>query len=260
VVGGSGLGIRPSPLSTTDPEAEGNAALLGWALDIADLTGDGIGDVLAGAPNARVGSVDACGAVVVLRGAPTGIRASRAQVVSQATSGVAGACERGDSWGWAVATGDLTGDGRPEAVVGAPDEAVGSKAGAGGYTVLGAGGSGLVGPGSFGVTQATRNVPGGPEQGDSLGWSVSVQDLDRDGRADVVAGAPGEVLQGRPTGMVHLQISDPTGRPAATSTTFAGDGFTDATGPVNWLGYGVGTRSVADPEAGAGTGGASRVG
>ena len=55
--------------------------------------------------------------------------------------------------------------------------------------------------------------------------------------------------------MVHLQISDPTGRPAATSTTLAGDGFTDATGPVNLLVYVVGTRSVDDPAAGVGTAG-----
>ena len=210
----------------------------GESLAVADLTGDGKAEVLVGAPYATVGSVKESGRVAVLRGAATGISATRSQVVSQATTNVVGTAEAGDHWGETLAVGDLTGDGRAEAVVGAPDEAVGTLKAAGGYTVLRATSIGVTGTGSFAVSQNTTNVPGSAEAGDWFAGSLALVDVNGDGRRDLVAGAPFEVLAGRgdspPAGAVSVQLSGTSGRPAAGSFSYSGFDFSFSTTDKWW--------------------------
>ncbi|MEG7741722.1 FG-GAP repeat protein, partial [Listeria monocytogenes] len=42
------------------------------------------------------------------------------------------------------------------------------------------------------LAQSSAGVPGGDEPGDGFGASLALGDLDRDGYADLVVGAPGE--------------------------------------------------------------------
>ncbi|WP_354597013.1 FG-GAP repeat protein [Streptomyces sp. JL1001] len=42
------------------------------------------------------------------------------------------------------------------------------------------------------ITQATAGVPGADEQGDAMGASAAVGDVDGDGYGEVVVGLPGE--------------------------------------------------------------------
>lgn len=207
--------------------ASDSVAEFGSSVAVGDLTGDGRAEVVAGAPSARVGRA-ACGAVAVLRGAGSGISPARAQVISQSTAAVAGICEDGDGWGHSLAVGDLTPGLRAELVVGAPTESVGALNGGGAYTVLPPSRSGVSGTGSFAVSQNTPHVPGVAELGDSFAASLSLIDLNRDGRLDVISSADGErVGAGRTaSGSVTRLISTRTGRPSAATTAVTGNAFT----------------------------------
>jgi hypothetical protein len=86
-----------------------------------------------------------------------------------------------DALGWAVATGELTGDGEVDLVVGAP-----GWQGTGAVAVF-------AGPiaGSTSLRLSTDAlILQGRFTGSQLGWSLAVEDLDGDGIDDLVAGAP----------------------------------------------------------------------
>ncbi|MEU5900164.1 MULTISPECIES: FG-GAP-like repeat-containing protein [Streptomyces] len=89
---------------------------------------------------------------------------------------------------------DFDGDGYPDLAVGVPGEAIGSKAKAGAVVLLKGDKDGLTGKGARAFHQDTADVPGAAEPGDVFGGSVRLLDVTRDGRADLVAGAPGEDL------------------------------------------------------------------
>jgi hypothetical protein len=83
---------------------------------------------------------------------------------------------------------DFDGDGHRDLAIGTP--------GAESVTVT-FGGAGGIGTRAVTLTQATRGVPGTPEEGDAFGESVTSADVDADGYADLIVGAPGERVEGR---------------------------------------------------------------
>ncbi|TQE15995.1 integrin-like protein [Streptomyces ipomoeae] len=94
-------------------------------------------------------------------------------------------------------TSDFNADGYPDLAVGVPDATVNGKAKAGYVNVVWGGPKGLGRHGSIRVTQATPEVPGTPEAGDRFGAAVVLEDLNGDGVAELLAGAPGEDVTGR---------------------------------------------------------------
>jgi hypothetical protein len=96
----------------------------------------------------------------------------------------------------AAAPYDFNGDGRADLAIGAPDATVAGRSEAGAVSVVYGGSGGLKTAGRTLITQNTSGVPGTAEAGDAFGSAVASADLNRDGYADLLIGAPGEDVDG----------------------------------------------------------------
>ncbi|KUJ53792.1 hypothetical protein ACZ90_66605 [Streptomyces albus subsp. albus] len=163
---------------------------------VADFDRDGYADLATRIfPNGDTeGTEEDPGTVKIYYGSPSGPSRTRTQTVTQSTAGVPGVSEKGDQFGGRLSTGDVNGDGYPDLAVGVPGEAIGSKTKAGAVVLLKGGEGGLSGKGAQAFHQDTTGVPGVAESGDVFGGSLRLLDVTGDGKADLVAGAPGENL------------------------------------------------------------------
>ncbi|MER5938300.1 hypothetical protein ABT121_13370 [Streptomyces sp. NPDC001928] len=91
---------------------------------------------------------------------------------------------------------DFNGDGRIDLAIGAPGATVSGKAKAGAVSVVYGGSSGLNSATRTLITQNTAGVPGAAEADDAFGTAVASADLNTDGYADLLIGAPGEDVNG----------------------------------------------------------------
>ncbi|WP_458244647.1 integrin alpha [Streptomyces sp. MAI_2237] len=85
---------------------------------------------------------------------------------------------------------DFNGDGYRDLAVGAPHASNGGVEEAGSVVVLYGSASSLSATRRTVITQATTGIPGSPEDDDQFGGTVASADLDRDGYADLIVGAP----------------------------------------------------------------------
>jgi disulfide bond formation protein DsbB len=178
-----GTGIQGSP-------AAGDR--FGAALATADLNGDGRDDLAVGAPGDTVGSTAGAGAVSVIYGSGGGLTATGNQLWTQDSPGVLEAAEGGDSFGSALAAGDLNGDGRADLAVGAPGESIGTTTGAGAVEILYGSASGVTSAGNQLWSQNSAGIADAAEAGDSFGAALTSGDLNGDGEEDLAIGVPDE--------------------------------------------------------------------
>jgi hypothetical protein len=167
----------------------------GTAVSAGDINGDGWDDLAIGQPKTTTG-----GAFAVVYGSATGLSTTGAQVFTQDTAGIPGGGENGDNLGQSLVVADFTGDGRADIAVGLPGEAtiprdaLGRATHNGAVLVVRGSATGLTASGSKLWTQNTAGVPGTAEFIDAFGFSLAAGDLNRDGRADLAIGAPGEAI------------------------------------------------------------------
>ncbi len=159
----------------------------------ADLSGDGVPDVVSGAIQADGGGADS-GGVWLFSGASTG-QVALAGAFASITGGAAG-----DQLGFSVATGcDLTGDGVPDLAAGARRADPSARADAGAAYVF-------AGPVAGALLAADADaLLSGQVAADSAGFSLScVPDSDGDGFDDLLVGAVGESTNGALAGAAYL--------------------------------------------------------
>lgn len=110
---------------------------------------------------------------------------------------------KGAAFGAALACGDFDGDAVGDLAVGAPL----AYAGAGtAFVYRGTAGVGLTDGAVTQVKQGLYGVPGAPEDGDRMGWSLASGDLDGDGADELVIGAPGDRAPGWPEPVGSVQV------------------------------------------------------
>ncbi|MEV4543142.1 hypothetical protein [Micromonospora echinaurantiaca] len=168
---------------------------LGEVLAIGDVNGDGLGEVVAGAPSAQTPDLNG-GLVVVFTGRTGGLSASAVRIFTQRTAGVPGDPGDYDRFGGALAIGDVTRDGKADLLIGVPGEGVGSQAEAGMVVLLKGSAAGLTGTGAQGFDQNHAVVPDTAERGDRFGASVALLNLDGTGGLDALVGSVGEEVSG----------------------------------------------------------------
>jgi hypothetical protein len=167
--GGSG-GFNTSP-SWGFSESQNNATF-GFSVACGDLNGDGFSDLIVGAPNENN-----WGAVFVYLNGGSDPHTSPDQVL--------GGYAYGSGFGYSLASGfDQNGDGKQDMLVGAPYAPHNSMTQAGeAYLYRGT---------STGVNLAATWTEGGTHNTyEYFGTSVALGDMDSDGYADIIVGAPG---------------------------------------------------------------------
>jgi hypothetical protein len=180
----------------------------GAALLIADLDKNGRGEVVAGVPEAIVRAGVGGGAVITLTGTAAGISKTAFRMINQDTAGVPAVSVTGDRFGASLAAGDVTGDGYPDVLVGAPDKPINKVRQAGTVTLLKGGRSGLTGTGSTNYFQTLDTVPDRSEGYDHFGAAVSVLDLDGTAGLDALVGAPEEHVTTQPNEIAEGSVTE----------------------------------------------------
>ncbi|MEO3973448.1 FG-GAP-like repeat-containing protein [Streptomyces sp. CAU 1734] len=161
-----------------------------------DINRDGFDDLVIGRREGYDSDLDTPeakgGLFVYVPGSAKGPVAARARVVNQDDPGIPGVAEWGDHFGADLTVGDVNGDGYADVAVGVPGEDHGGRKDAGAVVVLRGARGGLTGTGAAVLSQSTPGVPGTAEKADVFGGAVALVDFNRDGRADLFAGAMGE--------------------------------------------------------------------
>ncbi len=188
----------------------------GQGVHVADVTGDGVLDLVAGAMRADIAGVVDAGAVYLWEGGTTlaGLPAPRATLT---VPGVLAGAQLGFAGGEAIRIGDVTGDQRLDVVVGA-SFASASTTSSGGAVYVWKGGTSLRG---LQLPTATLSVAGTvagglgylPEPGGTNDYAqgVHLADVTGDGVLEVVAGSNRADISGvTDTGAIYAWRGGPT--------------------------------------------------
>ncbi len=162
-------------------------AFFGASMAAGDFDGDGFDDLAIGQLLADVGGVVDAGSVTVMYGGVGGLAIPGSENIYQAKSGVLGAAETNEVFGYYIAAGDTNGDGFDDLAVGSAAED-----GAGQVNVLFGSAGGITFVGDQLWSQDSTGVFGSAESGDTFGGLIAIGDFTGDGYGDLAISAQGE--------------------------------------------------------------------
>ena len=173
--GPSGISDKGAGSANTTLTGEAIFHFFGWSVALGDVNGDGYADVVVGAFN-----YDALtkGRAYIFHGGPSGISDKGAGLANTTLTGKANS-----TFGYSVSFGDVNGDGYADVVVGATT-ASNTKGEV--YIFLG---SSFVSNQDLSVTGTANTTFTGEVDGDNLGTSVELGDINGDTYDDVITGA-----------------------------------------------------------------------
>lgn len=166
----------------------------GTSLAAGDSNGDGSDDLAVGSPGDSVRNRRAAGRIHVLYGSDSGLKLTGTDSYSQRTSGVKSKPEAGDEFGRTLAAGNFNGNKRVDLAIGVPGEGIGSKNGSGAVHVLFGGSAGMQPKTHQWYWPGKGAIPGTPMANGGFARALATGDINGDGRDDLVARAPGQVV------------------------------------------------------------------
>ncbi len=183
-----------------------------------DFDADGSADLAIGVPGEGLRGKRDAGALQVLYGSASGPTA-RDQLWHQGRTGVKGAVEPYDMFGYTRASGDFDADGYADLAIGIPGEDLRGVRDAGAVQVLYGSPRGLTARDQV-WHQGKKGVPGSNERKDHWGSRLAAGDFDGDGHADLAIGAIGEgVGDAQRAGAVTVLRGSSSGLTAAGART-----------------------------------------
>jgi hypothetical protein len=163
-----------------------------------DVNGDGLADLIIGAPLADPNAKRDAGSAYVVFGTASGFPAVLDRSSLDGTNGFRiDGVTAGDQTGYSVAGADVNGDGITDLIIGAPFDSTNGKYSGSVYVVFGkaSGFPAVLDLASLDGTNGFRI--NGLKGHNWVGWSVAGADVNGDGAADLIIGAPGGSPNGK---------------------------------------------------------------